>query len=155
MYSKPSFQDNLFDRVDVDIEEFEVSIKCPKKNRSITKHNYSTRSRITTTKNFYIIKRPIRGNLRLKLFCHFCEKYYYLKIKSEERQKRKKKLHFLTYLLLMLSFWYSNLPIGFVRYIVWIYLFYKVYQTINISFVGASKKHIARIVRIWEPTKVN
>ena len=39
VYTKPSFHDNLFDGVDVDKEEFEVSIKCPKKNRTITKQN--------------------------------------------------------------------------------------------------------------------
>ena len=55
----------------------------------------------------------------------------------------------------MLFTYYSNLPIGVFVYIVWAYLFYKIYQTLNISFVGSSKKHLARIVRIWEPTQIN
>ncbi|MCE7734086.1 MAG: hypothetical protein GPJ54_04350 [Candidatus Heimdallarchaeota archaeon] len=136
-------------------EEFEVSVKCPKRKKSVISHNYASMHRIKNKKNFYVIKRPTRGNLRLKLFCYFCENYYHLKINSEEGQKRKKQLQFIIYIILALTFWYSNLPIGVVRYTVWAYLFYKIYRSLNISFVNGSKNHIARIVRKWEPVQAN
>lgn len=138
----------------VDDQEFEVSVECPKKDRSITRHNYSTKRRTTTTKNYYIIQRPVQGSLQLEIFCHFCEKYYYLKIRSEDGQKKKFRFHLLLYGILMSSFWYSNLPIGIAKYLIWTYLLSKVYKSFKIPFIKASNKHKGRVVRKWKPTRI-
>lgn len=152
MYSKPSFQINLFRNMEVEDPQYETKIRCPDQ----TKYNIRTDS-ITVreskgNKNFLVIQRPINGYLKLKIFCYFCEKYYRLKIHSKDNSFRKRRFNLIIYGIIGVFFWFITFQI--IQYIGWIFIFIKMIGNLKDNFVEASNRHEARIIRKWKPTEI-